>query len=125
MDFKIKIKDKEYHIGLNEEKGKVKVKIGNKEFVFGSSKKEELSNTPTSSIQKDTFKKEIVSSLSGIVTSVFVKESEDIKTGQKVLILSAMKMENEIVCECCGKIKKVMVKEDQQVKEGEVLIILE
>lgn len=122
MDFKIKIKNKEYSIELKEERGRVKVKIGNKEFVFGSNKKEELL---VSSIKKDSSVKEIVSSLSGIVTSIFVKEGEIIKAGQKVLILSAMKMENEIVSESEGKIKKVMVKENQQVKEGEVLIVLE
>jgi len=122
MDFKIKIKDKEYHIELKEEKGGVKVKIGDKEFAFGSKKEKIL--TQSSSIKKDSSKKEIVSSLSGLVTSVFVKEGENIKAGQKVLTLSAMKMENEIVSENGGKIKKILVKENQQVKEGEVLIVL-
>jgi biotin carboxyl carrier protein len=122
MDFKIKIKNKEYHIELKEEKGRVKVKIGNKEFVFGSNKKDELL---ISSVKNDSFSKDIVSSLSGIVISIFVKEGEIIKAGKKVLILSAMKMENEIVSESEGKIKKIMVKENQQVKEGEILIVLE
>jgi biotin carboxyl carrier protein len=125
MDFKIKIKNKEYQIGLKEERGMVMVKIGNKEFVFGSTKEDLLPNIQESSINKDCSRKEIVSSLSGIVTSLFVKDGEIIKAGQKVLILSAMKMENEIVSEGEGKIKKVMVKENQQVKEGDVLIVLE
>lgn len=125
MNFKIKIKDKEYHIELKEERGRVKVKIGNKEFVFGSNKEEARLNTEASSIKKDFLKKEIVSSLSGMVTSIFIKEGESVKAGQKLLILSAMKMENEIVSENQGKIKKIMVKENQQVKEGDVLIILE
>lgn len=122
MDFKIKIKNKEYHIELKEEKGKVKVVVGNKEFVFGSKKEENISSSST---KKDSFKKDIVSSLSGVVATIFVKEGEVIKAGQKVLILSAMKMENEIVSESAGKVKKILVKENQQVKEGEVLIVLE
>ena len=125
MDFKIKIKNKEYQVGLKEEKGRVRVKIGNKEFVFGSIKEEFASNIQESLISEDSLRKEIISSLSGIVTSLFVKEGESIKAGQKVLILSAMKMENEIVSENAGKIKKIMVKENQQVKERDILIILE
>ena len=125
MDFKIKIKNKEYQVGLKEEKERVRVKIGNKEFVFGSIKEEFASNIQESLISEDSLRKEIISSLSGIVTSLFVKEGESIKAGQKVLILSAMKMENEIVSENAGKIKKIMVKENQQVKEGDVLIVLE
>jgi len=123
MDFKIKIKGKEYAIELKEERRGVKVRIGDKEFVFGS-KKEEFTAQP-SSVKKGSSEKEIVSSLSGVVTSIFVKEKEIIKAGQKVLTLSAMKMENEIVSESEGKIKKISVRENQQVKEGEVLIILE
>lgn len=125
MDFKIKIKNKEYSIGLKEERGKVLIKIGNKEFVFGSKKGEVSSEGHSSLVRKDVFGKDIASSLSGIVTSIFVKEGETIRVGQKVLILSAMKMENEIVSESEGKIKKIMVKENQQVKDGEILIILE
>ena len=124
MDFKIKIKDKEYHIELKEERGEVKVKVEGKEFSFGPTKKE-VSSVQSYSIKKDSSNKEIVSSLSGIVSSIFVKEGDAVKSGQKVLILSAMKMENEIVSESDGKIKKLLVKENQQVKEGEVLIILE
>lgn len=122
MEFKIKIKGKEYLIGLKEERGGVKVKIGEKEFVFGSAK-EEASPAQSSPVKKDSSKKEIVSSLSGVVTSIFVKEGESVKAGQKVMTLSAMKMENEIVSESDAKIKKILVKENQQVKEGEVLII--
>ena len=125
MDFKIKIKDKEYEVELREERGTVRVKIGGKEFVFGSSKKETLSDVQVASIKKDSLKKDIVSSLSGVVTNIFVKKGESIKAGQKVLTLSAMKMENEIVSESDSKVKKILVKENQQVKEGEVLIILE
>ncbi|HNY36262.1 MAG TPA: acetyl-CoA carboxylase biotin carboxyl carrier protein subunit [Candidatus Pacearchaeota archaeon] len=122
MDFKIKIKNKEYQIELKENCGAVKIKIGGKEFVFGSNKG---SLIETSSIKKDSLNKGIASSLSGVVTKIFVKEGSHVKAGNKFLTLSAMKMENEIVAENDCKIKKILVKENQQVKEGEILIILE
>ncbi len=122
MDFKIKIKNKEHHIELKENGGAVKVKVGEKEFVFGKNKEGLIT---TQSAKKDSLNKEVISSLSGVVTNVFVKEGESVGTGKKFLTLSAMKMENEIVAENDCKIKKILVKENQQVKEGEGLIILE
>ncbi len=119
MNFKINVKGKEYNIELKEERTGVKIKVEDKEFIFGS-KKEEAQTT----VKNDSSKKEVIASLSGAVTSIFVKEGESVKAGQKVLTLSAMKMENEIISESDGKIKKILVKENQQVKEGQVLIIL-
>lgn len=123
MDFKIKIKNKEYQIELKENCGAVKIKIGGKEFVFGSNKGSLIE--AQSSIKKDSLNKGIASSLSGVITKIFVKEGSHVKAGNKFLTLSAMKMENEIVAENDCKVKKILIKEGQQVKEGEVLIILE
>ena len=124
MNFKIKIRNKEYSVELKEERRGIKIKIGSKEFIFGSIKEDVVFNPQNISDNKDSSRKEIISSLSGIVTSIFVKEGEIIKSGQKILILSAMKMENEIVSEGSGKIEKIMVKENQQIKEGDILVIL-
>ncbi|MFA5729611.1 MAG: acetyl-CoA carboxylase biotin carboxyl carrier protein subunit [Candidatus Paceibacterota bacterium] len=121
MDFKIKIKNKEYQVELKENGGAVKIKVGGKEFVFGSNK----GLIEAQSATKKDLSKEVVSSLSGVIINIFIKEGEKVKSGKKFLTLSAMKMENEIVAENDCKIKKILVKENQQVKEGEVLIILE
>jgi|WetSurMetagenome_2_1015567.scaffolds.fasta_scaffold430074_2 biotin carboxyl carrier protein len=123
MKLKIKIKNKEYEIDILEKDGNnLSVKVGDKNFVFGMSKsaKEQRSKTENS-----VFSKEIKSSLSGIISNVFVKEGEMVDAGEKVLTLSAMKMENEIVSESKGRIKKILVKEGDKVKEGETLIVLE
>lgn len=124
MDFKIKIKNKEYQIELKENCGAVKITIGGKEFVFGPNKGSSLKGEQ-STIKKGSLNKEISSSLSGVVTNIFIKEGSHVKAGKKFLTLSAMKMENEIVAENDCKIKKILVKENQQIKEGEILIILE
>ena len=121
MDFKIKIKNKEYQVELKEDGKAVRIKVGGKEFVFGSNK----GLIEAQSAAKKDLSKEIVSSLSGVVIKIFVKEGEKVKSGKKFLTLSAMKMENEIVAESDCKVKKILIKENQQVKEGEVLIILE
>jgi glutaconyl-CoA/methylmalonyl-CoA decarboxylase subunit gamma len=58
------------------------------------------------------------------VSELFVNVGDIIKPGQKLLVLSAMKMENEILAEYEGKIKEIKIAKNQKVKEGEVLITL-
>jgi len=66
--------------------------------------------------------KEIGASIPGTVLKVLVSEGEEIKEGQSLLIVEAMKMETNIVASSDGVIDSVFVKELQQVKTGELLI---
>lgn len=124
MKLKVKIKNKECEIDVLEKDGKLLIKVGDKEFVFGlgEEKTEEVLLTDS---KGEYSSKEIKSSLSGSISEVFLKEGDTVEKGEKVLTLSAMKMENEIVSESKGKIKKIMVKVGDKVKEGDILVILE
>jgi biotin carboxyl carrier protein len=66
--------------------------------------------------------KKIFAPLPGVVLNVMVKEGQEIKEGQDVMIMEAMKMENSIHSPYTGKIVKVNVKRDDTVSEGDVLI---
>lgn len=126
MNFKIKIKEKDYSIEILEEEKDVKIKVGDKEFSFASSNnKSKQSLVPQMSIPKRDFsKKEVKAPIAGALSQIFVSEGDVVKEGQKLFTLSAMKMENEIVAEKEGKIKKILFKLGDQVKEGDVLITL-
>jgi pyruvate carboxylase subunit B len=67
--------------------------------------------------------KELKSPLPGVVVKVEVREKEEVKTGQGILILEAMKMENEIKSPFSGKIKKILIKERQTVEKDQTLVI--
>jgi len=126
MKLNINIKGKKKIIEINEEEGKVKIKIGKKEFSFKNNnyKKEGISVARTN-IPKNKFsKKEIKAPIAGTITKIFVKEQQAFKKNQKIVSLSAMKMENEIVSDFQGTVKSILVKEGQKVKEGEILVIL-
>ena len=58
----------------------------------------------------------------GKVLRVLVKEGESVKTGQGLLVLEAMKMENEIPAPRDGVVKKIHVKEGDTVNTGDPLI---
>lgn len=126
MNLKIKIKDKEYDVVIEEGDSDVTIKINNKEYVFDMDDREAVraAAVAESVSQKIKFSgKEIKSPLSGTISDIFVAEDEEIKSGKKILSLSAMKMENEILAETDGKIKQILFKKNDKVKEGEILII--
>ena len=61
----------------------------------------------------------------GRITSILVKEKEEVKEGTPLLILEAMKMQNEITSPSKGKIKTIFVREGETVKKGSVLVSIE
>ncbi|MGH2457581.1 MAG: acetyl-CoA carboxylase biotin carboxyl carrier protein subunit [Chloroflexota bacterium] len=61
----------------------------------------------------------------GAVISVEVTPGQDVKKGQGVVILSAMKMENEIKTPRAGRVKSVEVQPGQTVEQGRTLVVIE
>ena len=126
MKLKVKIQGKEYEVEIEETaRDKTRIKVGEKEFLFEEKKDKKTEVAKTSLPKRDFKKKEIQAPIAGTVSGVFVKEGDFIKRGQKVLLLSAMKMENEIISDFKGKVKNVLVKKEQKVKEQDILIVLE
>ncbi len=68
---------------------------------------------------------EVKTSMTGKVTKVFVKEGDEVKKGQPLVILEAMKMENEFKAPKDGIVKAVKVKEGDVVNTGAVLVVIE
>lgn len=62
------------------------------------------------------------SPMPGLVIEWFVKEGDEVKTGDKLLILEAMKMENVIKSTGDGIIKKLHVNKGVAVEKNQVLI---
>jgi biotin carboxyl carrier protein len=65
---------------------------------------------------------EVKSPLPGNIMNVFVKENDEVKKGDKLLMYEAMKMENIIYAEKEGLIVKIRVKPGDNILEGDVLI---
>ena len=61
----------------------------------------------------------------GKIVTVAVNEGDEVKAGQVLVILEAMKMQNEIAAPSAGTVKKVHVKPGQNVEGKDVLIELE
>ena len=66
----------------------------------------------------------VTAPMPGKILRILVKEGEQVKTGQGLLVLEAMKMENEIPAPKDGVVKKILVKEGDTVDTGQPLIEL-
>ena len=60
--------------------------------------------------------------LPGTILEVFVKEGDFIKSGAKLLVWEAMKMENTLNADREGTVKTVKVKTGDSILEGDILI---
>jgi len=67
--------------------------------------------------------KELRAPISGQIMEVSVSEGEEVKRGQLLVVLEAMKMENQLKSPIKGTIKQINVKEGQPVKTGEILLL--
>ncbi len=124
------IKDnKSYAIEVSEvdtEEKKLKLKINGKSFsVHAMSELDILLKEMGMDNLSAKKVKELKAPMPGLVLDVPVKEGDEIKEGDKLLVLEAMKMENNLKAEADAKIKTIKCKKGQAVEKNEVLIIFE
>lgn len=65
---------------------------------------------------------EIKAPMPGLVLNVVIEEGAEIKKGDNLLILEAMKMENIIKSSTDGIVKKVLIKQGDKVEKNQMLI---
>lgn len=73
-------------------------------------------------IKKTIGATQIRSPLPGNIMHVYVKTGDEVKKGDNLMVLEAMKMENNIFAEKDGRITAVKVHPGESVLEGDVLI---
>jgi biotin carboxyl carrier protein len=63
--------------------------------------------------------------LPGVITSIEVNVGDEVKSGDTLLVLEAMKMANNIEAEKDGKVTAICVKAGQTVMEDDPLVVIE
>jgi biotin carboxyl carrier protein len=66
----------------------------------------------------------VIAPMPGQIKSIFVREGDKVKAGQKLLIMEAMKLENKLPATRDGFVKKILVRDGDIVSQGQELIIL-
>lgn len=67
----------------------------------------------------------IKSPLPGVITEIKVAVGDEVKAGDTVVVLEAMKMANNLDAEKGGKVTAVLVKEGESVMEDTPLVVIE
>lgn len=70
-------------------------------------------------------KNELVSPMPGAIVKINVKEGDEVKKGQVLIVLEAMKMENELKAVADCKIQKIFIDEKMSVDKNHLLIKFE
>ena len=66
----------------------------------------------------------ILSFIPGTVLDIYIKAGDEVKKGEVLMILDAMKMQNKLMCPMDGKVKLITVKKGDKVSRGTVLLEL-
>jgi pyruvate carboxylase subunit B len=64
----------------------------------------------------------VIAPMQGLIVKLPVKEGDDVKLGDVVAVLEAMKMQNDIVTTVAGKVREVYVREGQVVTPSQPLL---
>ena len=111
--YMIKLNGKVYEVEMEEVTGEVSATISE------NVKPVQTNNAPAAQVSGG----EIVKApMPGNILGISVNAGDQVKKGQVLVILEAMKMENEIVSPIDGKILSVGVSKGQTVEAGEVLV---
>ena len=141
-EFKYTIDGKEYKVevgDINEESYTAHVKVNNEEFEvalekpaepekkpvkLGKPAAQETNDEPAAAANVNTANA-LAAPLPGTITAINVNVGDEVKAGDALLVLEAMKMANNIESEKAGKVTAICVKVGQSVMEDQALIVIE
>ncbi len=74
---------------------------------------------------KDDLQDALRSPLPGTIVDIVVKPGDEVKEGDSLVVLEAMKMDNNLTAEKDGKVKEILVQVGEAVKENTPLVTFE
>lgn len=147
-NFKFKINGNDYNVDINEVEGQeIKLDVNGTPYVVTVDKEMRaqkprttvISNRPAPRVavaQGDVQRSsapnpnsaaggtKVTTPLPGTILDVFVNVGDQVKSGQRVVLLEAMKMENNIEADTDGTVTAVNVRKGDSVLEGDTLIVI-
>jgi biotin carboxyl carrier protein len=136
-EFSMKINDKAYTVELpkfdreklfpikvEEATFKAEVKTPTAKTALAAFEPTPLTTTRKTATQKQAVEGAITAPMTGKIISIKVKKGDQVKGGQVLCIIEAMKMENEITTSKAGTVQEANVSEGSSVNEGEILFVI-
>jgi len=136
--FKFKINATNYRVNiLSHEGNDINLEVNGTKYAVQLSEEVKTTKTPTLvrsaskrpveplKVNPTTKRTKIVAPIPGVIMQVDVKVGDQVKIGDRLVQLEAMKMENNITSEKNGTIRAVHIVKDQKVLQNELMIELE
>lgn len=115
------VNGEEYEVQMEKEPEPVKKKVVVRPVAQAET---ETASAPTST-NKVNLNNAVKSPLPGVITEIKVNVGDEVKAGDTVVVLEAMKMANNLDAEKSGKVTAVLVKEGESVMEDTPLVVIE
>ncbi len=142
-NYKLKINGNDYNVDINEVEGQeIKLDVNGTSYVVTVDQEikqqpkpvvrpaaatSQVAPAASGTVQKSNAPaagNKVTTPLPGTILDVFVNVGDSVKSGQTVVLLEAMKMENNIEADCDGTVKEVKVRKGDSVLEGDVLVVI-
>jgi biotin carboxyl carrier protein len=68
--------------------------------------------------------RKITSTIPGTIIKVYIEEGQEVKPGDQMLILEAMKMKNKIMFHDGGTVKSLHVREGEKIPKDHLMVVL-
>ncbi|TET69182.1 MAG: biotin/lipoyl-binding protein, partial [Candidatus Zixiibacteriota bacterium] len=75
--------------------------------------------------EEERAQKTLQAQMPGLVAKILVSPGQEVKEGQGVVVVEAMKMQNELKAPREGTVKEIRVKEGEAVEKDQVLVTFE
>lgn len=110
-------------VSLNKEEKQAVVKVNGKEYSLTAKDQYDLLLKQLGMDNMASLKaQDLKAPMPGLVLKVLVKEGDEVKKGDNLLILEAMKMENIIKATAEAKVKAIKIKATDKVEKNQLLI---
>lgn len=106
--------------------GDSEYEVKNKGDLFRISVIDELKKMRMSRTQSKTVGRQVITAqMPGVILKVYVKEGDEVKAGDPLCVLVAMKMENEIRSPIDGIVKEIYIDATDKMSVGDKIMVVE
>lgn len=118
---------KRYEVKCNNCQGNYKISLWQKpiEVVFSQIAPQSETKLISGTTQTQIPHRIINAPMSGLVIAIHTKQNQEVKSGDALILLEAMKMQNEIRSPIAAKIRQIYTAVGKTVEKGEKLLELE
>lgn len=115
------VNGEEYKVEMEKESEPVKKKV----VVRPVAQQEAAEPAESGNVNNVNTNNAVKSPLPGVITEIKVSVGDEVKAGDTVVVLEAMKMANNLETEKAGKVTAILVKEGESVMEDTPLVVIE